>query len=107
MKFLQKTNILNMSDVIVYNFNQDAESAQLILNDLLETEFILLADLLKHANSTELCDILNEGFRRLCCEAIETPAILVKNYLIEVQEFLLGLSFIKLIAVLNLYIWIG
>lgn len=82
-----------MSDVIVFAYNQNAESAQLIFNDLLETEHMLLADLLKHANSNDptgiaMCDLLTEGFKRLCNDIIENPDILVKNYLAEVEEFL-------------------
>lgn len=95
MRFLQKTNILNMSEAIVFSYNQNPEVAQLIFNDLLETEYILLADLLKHANSTDpsglsLSDLLNEGFKRLCNDVIENPTIMIKNYLVEVQRYLLG-----------------
>lgn len=96
MRFLQKASILNMSEAIVFVYNQNPEIAQLIFNDLLETEYILLADILKHASSTDptglsLSDLLNEGFKRLCIDVIENPSILMKNYLIEVQEFLFGL----------------
>lgn len=84
-----------MSELIVFTYNQNAESAQLIFNDLLETEYMLLADILKHANSTDpaglsLCDLLNEGFKRLCNDVIENPNILAKNYFIEIDEYIQG-----------------
>lgn len=96
MKYLQKSNILSMSDVIVYTYNQNQECAQLIFNDLLETEYMLLGDLLKNANSTDpagmaLCEILNEGFKRLCNDIIQNPSILVTDYLIEVDEYIPGM----------------
>lgn len=95
MKYLQKSNILNMSDMIVNKFNENQEDAQLIFNDLLETEYMLLGDLLKNVNSTDptgmsLCDILNEGFKRLCNDIIQNPSILVTNYLTEVDEYIPG-----------------
>lgn len=84
-----------MSDLIVSKFNEDPEDAQLIFNDLLETEHMLLGDLLKNANSTEptgmsLYDILNEGFKRLCNDIIKNPSFLVTNYLTEVDEYIPG-----------------
>lgn len=97
MKFLQNTCILNMSEAIICAYNQNIESAQLIFNDLLETEHMLLANLLKHANSTDpmglsLCDLLNEGFKRLCNDVIVNPTVLVTNYLEEVEEYIQGSS---------------
>lgn len=96
MKYLQKTSILSMSDMIVNTYNQNVENAQLIFNDLLETEYMLLADLIKHANSTDptglsLCDLLNEGIKRLCNDIIDNPNILKKNYFDEVDEYIQGL----------------
>lgn len=96
MKFLQKSNVLSITDLISYIYNQDPAHAQLVLSDLLETEFILLADLLKHINSTDpigisICDILNEGIKRLCCDVIENPTILMKNYLDELTYLVRGL----------------
>lgn len=84
-----------MTDLIVNIYNQNTENAQLIFNDLLETEYMLLADLLKHANSTDpiglsLCDLLNEGFKRLCNDVIANPNILATNYLTEVDEYIQG-----------------
>lgn len=98
MKYLQKSNILSMSDMIVHTYNQNQECAQLIFNDLLETEHMLLGDLIKNANSNEptgmsLCEILNEGFKRLCNDFIQNPSILVTNYLTEVDEYIPGKIF--------------
>lgn len=85
-----------MSDMIVDKYIENSEDAQLIFNDLLETEYMLLADLLKHANSNDqtglsLCDLMNEGFKRLCNDIIENPNILVRNYFIEIDEYVQGL----------------
>lgn len=86
-----------MSDLMIHTFNhQNAESAQLIFGDLLETEPQLLADLMLHANSSDaigllLCEILSEGFKRLINDTIENPSILAKNYLDEVEEYIYGL----------------
>lgn len=97
MKFLQRAHILSMTDLMVHTFNnQNAESAQLIFGDLLETEPQLLADLLIHANSLDqtgllLCEVLNEGFKRLINDTIENPAILENNYLDDVEEYINGL----------------
>lgn len=97
MKFLQRSHILSMSELMVHTFNnQNAEAAQLIFADLLETEPQLLADLLIHANGTDasgllLCEMLSEGFKRLINDVIEDPSILANNYLHEVEEFLHGL----------------
>lgn len=82
--------------MIMFANNQDNECAQLILTDLLETEFILLADLMKNLNCTDstslmISDILNEGFKRLCKDIIENPGDLTKNYLCETEQFLIGL----------------
>ncbi|XP_055322193.1 uncharacterized protein LOC129578102 isoform X2 [Sitodiplosis mosellana] len=93
MKYLQKSNILSMSDMIVNTYNQNQEGAQLIFNDLLETEHMLLGDLVKNSNSTDpigmsVCEILNEGFKRLCNDVIQNPSILVTNYLSEVDEYI-------------------
>lgn len=95
MKFLQKTHILSMTEFIVHTYNKHTESAQLIFNDLLETEFMLLGDLLSHANCNDsigltLSDLLNEGFKRLCNDIIENSSLLMQNYLDEVEEYVQG-----------------
>lgn len=98
MKFLQRSHILSMSELMVHTFNnRDAESAQLILGDLLETEPQLLADLLLHANSADaiglvLCEVLSEGFKRLLIDIIANPFDLAANYLNEVEEYIYGAS---------------
>lgn len=92
LRCLQQSNILNMSEYIVSVNNINSENAQLVFNDLLETEFVLLADLLKHLNninpiSIQISDILHEGFKRLCIDLIENPNELTKNYFNELKEF--------------------
>lgn len=98
LKALQAANILNMTDYMLYVFNQDVEDAQLVLSELLEKEFVLLADLLKHTDKTNgtseaVNDILAEGFKRLCNDVIENPSVLVSNYLIKVETFVQGFYF--------------
>lgn len=95
MKFLQKANILSMTDMILFAHKEDMEYAQLILTDLLETEYILLADLMKNYNCNDsisllVCDILHEGFKRMCRDIVDNPMILKANYLCEVETYLLG-----------------
>lgn len=91
MKYLQKTNILSMSDMIVNKYNRNQCDAQLIFNDLLETEPMLLADVLKNACNLTICDLLNEGFKQLCNDVIQNPNVLVLNYLEEVDEYIQGI----------------
>lgn len=86
LRSLQTAHILTMSAYIVWVHNKNSEEAQLILNDLFETEFILLADLVRHMNSTnpisiQITDILQEGFKRLCIDLCRNPALLSQNYL--------------------------
>lgn len=86
LRSLQTTHILIMSDLIVRVHNKNPEEAQLILNDLLEMEFILLADLVRHINSTnpisiQISDILQEGFKRMCIDLCGNSALLSQNYL--------------------------
>lgn len=95
MKFLQKANILSMTDMILFAHNEDMEYAQLILTDLLETEYILLADLLKNYNCNDsisllVCDIVSEGFKRMCRDIVESPLVLKEDYLCAVKAHLLG-----------------
>lgn len=85
-----------MTDVMFYTYHQqDPNHAQLILSDLLETEFALLADLVKHINSSDaiaiaICDLLNEGFKRLCIDIIENPNILMQDYIKAVDYYVQG-----------------
>lgn len=90
LRSLQTTHILTMSEFIVWVHNKNPEEAQLILNDLLEMEFILLADLVRHINSTnpmsiQITDILQEGFKRLCVDLCGNPALLSQNYLNAIE----------------------
>lgn len=87
-----------MTDVFYYTYQQDPNHAQLILSDLLETEFTLLADLVKHINSSDataiaICDVLNEGFKRLCIDIVEHPNILMQDYIKAVDYYVQGSSF--------------
>lgn len=90
-----------MTDVLYYTYQQDPNHAQLILSDLLETEFMLLADLVKHINSSDsialtICDILNEGFKRLCIDVVENPSILLQNYMTAIEYYTQGIVILTL-----------
>lgn len=65
---LQKSNILTMSQYIYHQ--NDNETIQCIFNDLLETEWELLANLVENLGcnnvvSLKITDILEEGFRSI------------------------------------------
>lgn len=90
LRYLQTAHILTISEYIVCIHNKNPEEAQLILNDLFEMEFILLADLVQHLNSTsptsiQIADILREGFRRLCVDLCESSTLFTRNYLAELE----------------------
>lgn len=96
MKFLQESNVLSMTDYILFVYNQNAEEAQLMLSEILEKDFSLLADLLKHTDksnaiSLAVNDLLLEGFRRLCNDVMKTPSELLTNYLSELEPFVQGI----------------
>lgn len=66
----------------------------MILNDLLETDFVLLADLCRHFDcknetSGKIVELLSDVFRRLCKDLCENPSLLQVNYLNSLESFLL------------------
>lgn len=70
---------------------QTAESVQLILNDLLETEFVLLADLSKNIGQSgvvelKVFDVLRECFKRLIGDLSVNPELVQINCLQELRK---------------------
>lgn len=95
--WLQEAHILDATEYVVAKYEQDVEATQLIMNDLLETQFTLLANLCQHfncANSTsvKVVDILTESLIRLCRDLCESPTLLRVNYMAALDEHLLGKS---------------
>lgn len=97
LRSLQTAHILTMSEYIVRAHNKNSEEAQLILNDLFEMEFILLADLVQHMNSTnpisiQISDILQEGVKHLCIDLCGNSTVLSQNYLLALVPLVLDES---------------
>lgn len=72
---------------------QTSESVQLILNDLLETEFVLLADLAKNikmgdAVGLKMFEVLRECFARLIGDLAANPAMAQVNCVQELRTHL-------------------
>lgn len=113
ISLLQRANILTMSEYIYNQIDitpnggasfmiecdteemqrQCDESVQLIMNDLLETEYVLLADLagnikLSHAVGLKLTETLKECFRRVILDVYTNPTLAQRNYLHELGAYL-------------------
>uniref|UniRef100_A0A182Q5L1 Fanconi anaemia group A protein N-terminal domain-containing protein n=1 Tax=Anopheles farauti TaxID=69004 RepID=A0A182Q5L1_9DIPT len=84
LHLLQEESILTASE---YMLSLDsAELTQQIMNDLLETEFTLLAHIVKYAfqdnvHSQSLSNVLRESFRSLIADLKENPNVIPRNYL--------------------------
>lgn len=112
---LQRASILTMTDYIWMQFQanlspnndstsftmidseeadkQTGESVQLILNDLLETEFVLLADLARSIRGSGVVElkvsaVLRECFQRLIGDLAENPELVQVNCLRELRKYL-------------------
>lgn len=112
---LQRSFILTMTDYIWQQFQvypqsqslmssyqmidseemdkQTGESVQLILNDLLETEFSLLADLTKNIGGSDavelkVFDVLRECFKRLVGDLSANPELVQISCLLELRKHL-------------------
>uniref|UniRef100_A0A182NJL7 Fanconi_A_N domain-containing protein n=1 Tax=Anopheles dirus TaxID=7168 RepID=A0A182NJL7_9DIPT len=84
LNLLQDEHILTASEYILSL--DSTELIQQIMNDLLETEFTLLAHLVKYAfqdnvHSQSLTTILRESFRSLVADLKENPNVIPRNYL--------------------------
>lgn len=92
--WFQRANILSATEYIAAKSQGDTDEVQLILNDFFETEFELLANLLRCAEcsnftSTKISEILVEALQYLCRDLCENPALLKINYLNELDRFML------------------
>lgn len=98
LAWLQQARILSATEYIFFKHTEDEEGAQLILNDMLEMEFSLLADLCRNfdcanATSVKIIEILTEAMHRLCRDLCEDPALVQVNYVEAVEPMLLGRIF--------------
>ncbi|XP_050074965.1 uncharacterized protein LOC126562489 [Anopheles maculipalpis] len=92
LSLLQEANILSASEFLL---SLDAiELIQQIMNDLLETEYSLLAHIIRYAyqdnvQSHSLTNILKESFRALLNDLMENPNVIPHNYLSALKTHLL------------------
>lgn len=92
LSLLQEASILSATEFIL---SLDAiELVQQILNDLLETEYNLLAHIIRYAyqdnvQSHSLSSILKECFRALLSDLMENPNVIPRNYLSALKSHLL------------------
>lgn len=98
LRCYQLTGTLNAAEYIAAKHAQDPQMAQLIFNDLLETEYSLLAGLMEHigienGTSSKVTEIVREGLKDLCTDISEDPTVLQKNHLLELRPFLSGFKF--------------
>uniref|UniRef100_A0A182Y296 Fanconi_A_N domain-containing protein n=1 Tax=Anopheles stephensi TaxID=30069 RepID=A0A182Y296_ANOST len=92
LSLLQECNVLSASEFML-SLNS-IELMQQIMNDLLETEYHLLAHLVRYAyqdnvQSQLLTNILKECFRALLHDLKENPNVIPRNYLAAVKLHLL------------------
>lgn len=97
MSFLQSANVLSMTEYLLEMHINNSEEAQLIFSDLLEAEYNLLANLIKHLNSNNstalaITEIVTEGLRRLSADLSDDPNLLQSNYLTQLKRFIPGIS---------------
>lgn len=88
---LQESKVLDFEEFICTV--DDAETIQLILNDVLESNFQLLANLVKHldhnnANSMKVATNLHTAFRRLIEDILHNTDIVKTNHLFELKALL-------------------
>lgn len=90
---LQEANILDFGEFICKV--DDIETIQLILNDVLESNFQLLATLVTHlvfgcnnVNSLKVAQNLHTGFRRLIEDIQHNKDIVKTNHLLELKPLL-------------------
>uniref|UniRef100_A0A182KAL5 Fanconi anaemia group A protein N-terminal domain-containing protein n=1 Tax=Anopheles christyi TaxID=43041 RepID=A0A182KAL5_9DIPT len=92
LSFLQEANVLTASEYILSL--DSIELIQQIMNDLLETEYSLLAHIIRYAyqdnvQSISLTNILKDSFRSLLSDLNENPNVIPHNYLQAIKNHLL------------------
>lgn len=80
-----------MTQYMLKKQSENAEEAQLIFNDLLETEYNLLGDLIRHLNNNDataliVTEIVTEGLQRLIADLSQDTNALSKNYFTLLKE---------------------
>ncbi|XP_058120833.1 uncharacterized protein LOC131286631 [Anopheles ziemanni] len=101
LRLLQEANILTASEFILSL--ESIDLTQQIMNDLLEAEYVLLANIIQFAyqetpHSQLLTKILKESFGTLIADLKENPNAIPRNYLLALKNHL---SKEKMIALKN------
>ncbi|XP_055629258.1 uncharacterized protein LOC129770441 isoform X4 [Toxorhynchites rutilus septentrionalis] len=88
---LKHANVLGATEYVLRLCSR--EDVQKVMNDLLEAEHVLLAELISYSCidtdiSTTMRDILRESFDSILDDFLETPNVISCNYLKNVEPFL-------------------
>uniref|UniRef100_A0AAG5D1G8 Fanconi anaemia group A protein N-terminal domain-containing protein n=1 Tax=Anopheles atroparvus TaxID=41427 RepID=A0AAG5D1G8_ANOAO len=91
LRLLQEANILTATEFILSLDSVDL--TQQVMNDLLEAEYELLANVIQFAHqdnqhSQILSNILKESFGALITELMENPNVIPRNYLVHLKAHL-------------------
>uniref|UniRef100_A0A182R338 Fanconi_A_N domain-containing protein n=1 Tax=Anopheles funestus TaxID=62324 RepID=A0A182R338_ANOFN len=106
LSLLQEANILTASEYMLRSMSRCSldtiELMQQIMNDVLETEYNLLAHIIRYAyqdnvQSQSLTNILKESFRSLLNDLKETPNVIPRCYLRSLKPHLLPLELKKVV----------
>ncbi|KAL9700654.1 hypothetical protein quinque_004095 [Culex quinquefasciatus] len=87
----KKARIVSISEYVLRLHSKDA--IQQVMNDLLEAEPILLAELISNSSRdsevfTSLKDILHESFSTVLDDLLENPSVIPFNYLEQLEPHL-------------------
>lgn len=90
LRRFQSFHILTATEYILIVNNKNSAEAQLILNDLLEVEFDLLADLLRHVDGTSsssmlVIELITNSIQELIVDFCNNPNAITTNYLDEMN----------------------
>lgn len=110
LHILQQAGLLTMTEYMLQRIEcDDPAEVQLILNDLLEAHFSLLANLVENFERTDsrahlVTHCLEEGFRKLIEDVVVRGDCVKRNYLREIKVFLTDeqLSRLRMLRMLNL-----
>ncbi|EDS43342.1 conserved hypothetical protein [Culex quinquefasciatus] len=91
LSMFKKARIVSISEYVLRLHSKDA--IQQVMNDLLEAEPILLAELISNSSRdsevfTSLKDILHESFSTVLDDLLENPSVIPFNYLEQLEPHL-------------------
>uniref|UniRef100_A0A1Q3F0E2 Fanconi anaemia group A protein N-terminal domain-containing protein n=1 Tax=Culex tarsalis TaxID=7177 RepID=A0A1Q3F0E2_CULTA len=89
LSMFKKARIISISEYVLRLHTKD--TIQQVMNDLLEAEPILLAELISNSASelfTSLKDILHESFSTVLDDLLENPVVIPFNYLAQLEPHL-------------------